>query len=324
MPPSTSAEVAAGFAVPVNGGVTAGLEADSTDIPLPRRQAGTSPQHLLVTLLGDYWNGRREHLPSAALVALVEEFDVGEVSARAALRRLARRGVLESSKVGRNTYYGLSASATRTIVQSSSRIVQLGAGEQSWDGVWTLATFSLPEEQRDLRHLLRSRLRWLGFAPLFDGVWVSPRASTDEVREFLDELEISSAAVLRAEQAVGTPLISAWDLGEIRHAYDAFLADTSPLRERLDGGDVGSAEALIARTRLMDVWRTFPALDPDLPEEVLPADWPRRRARAVFGELYDALGPLAEARVRQVLARFDATLAPLVAHHTTADLSAAR
>jgi len=287
------------------------------EVPLPRRQAGTSPQHLLVTLLGDYWNGRRDHLPSAALVALVEEFDVGEVSARAALRRLARRGVLESSKVGRNTYYGLSASATRTIVRSSSRILRLGTGAQSWDGVWTVATFSLPEEQRGVRHLLRSRLRWLGFAPLFDGVWVSPRAATDEVGEFLDELGISSAAVLRAEEVVGTPLISAWDLADIRRAYDAFLADTGPLRERLNGGEVGAAEALIARTRLMDVWRTFPALDPDLPEAVLPADWPRGRARAVFGELYDALGPLAEARVREVVARFDESLAPLAAHHTT-------
>jgi phenylacetic acid degradation operon negative regulatory protein len=245
---------------------------------------------------------------------------VGEVSARAALRRLARRGVLESSKVGRNTYYGLSASATRTIVQSSSRIVRLGAAEQAWDGVWTLATFSLPEEQRDLRHLLRSRLRWLGFAPLFDGVWVSPRASTEEVREFLDELAISTAAVLRAREAFGIPLISAWDLDEIRRAYEQFLTHTDPLLRRVGGGDVGSAEALIARTRLMDVWRTFPSLDPDLPEEVLPADWPRRQARAIFGELYDALGPIAEDRVRQVLANFDAKLAPLVAHHTTAEL----
>ncbi|TQS45453.1 PaaX family transcriptional regulator C-terminal domain-containing protein [Cryptosporangium phraense] len=292
-----------------------------SSVPLPRRQAGTSPQHLLVTLLGDYWNGRLEHLPSAALVALVSGFDVGEVSARAALRRLAHRGVLESSKVGRNTYYGLSASATRTIVASSSRIVALGAEDQPWGGTWTVATFSLPEAQRDLRHLLRSRLRWLGFAPLFDGVWVSPRAAADEVREFLDELRIGSAAVLRAEEAVGTPLISAWDLDEIRHAYESFLADTGPLRARLDGGDVGSAEALIARTRLMDVWRTFPALDPDLPEAVLPPDWPRRRARAVFGELYDELGPLAEARVRQVLARFDPGLAGLVRHHTTRELS---
>ncbi|MFI5953610.1 PaaX family transcriptional regulator C-terminal domain-containing protein [Cryptosporangium sp. NPDC051539] len=294
-------------------------DAPVNGVPLPRRQAGTSPQHLLVTLLGDYWNGRREHLPSAALVALVEQFDVGEVSARAALRRLARRGALESSKVGRNTYYGLSASATRTIVASSSRIVSLGIEDQPWGGVWTVATFSLPEEQRDLRHLLRSRLRWLGFAPLFDGVWVSPRASADEVRAFLDELRIGSAAVLRAQEAVGTPLISAWDLDEIRAAYEAFLADTGPLRSRLDGGDVGSAEALIARTRLMDVWRTFPALDPDLPEAVLPADWPRRQARAVFGELYDALGPLAEARVRQVLSRFDPALAALAKHHTTAE-----
>ncbi|GFJ95065.1 hypothetical protein [Phytohabitans rumicis] len=45
----------------------------STDaeVDLPRMQAGGSPQHLLLTLLGDYWYGQRAPLPSAALVALL-------------------------------------------------------------------------------------------------------------------------------------------------------------------------------------------------------------------------------------------------------------
>src|SRR5690242_729440 len=73
---------------------------------LPRAQAGGRPQHLLVTMLGDYWFERREHLPSAALVDLLAEFDISEAGARAALSRLARRGLLESSKRGRHTAYG--------------------------------------------------------------------------------------------------------------------------------------------------------------------------------------------------------------------------
>ncbi|HEY3240474.1 MAG TPA: hypothetical protein VGL92_12965, partial [Acidimicrobiia bacterium] len=55
-----------------------------------------SPRHLLLTLLGDYWFGRTEHLPSAALVRLLEEFGVSATAARTALSRLARRGLLES------------------------------------------------------------------------------------------------------------------------------------------------------------------------------------------------------------------------------------
>jgi phenylacetic acid degradation operon negative regulatory protein len=71
--------------------------AEFSDVALPRMQAGGSPQHLLLTLLGDYWYGQRAALPSAALVSLLGEFGITEVSARAALSRLARRGLLELS-----------------------------------------------------------------------------------------------------------------------------------------------------------------------------------------------------------------------------------
>lgn len=288
---------------------------------LPRPTTGSSPQHLAVTLLGDYWHGRREHLPSAALVRLLGEFGVTAVSARAALHRLTDRGVLESSRGGRRTYYALTDTATSTILGSSRRITRFGASTRPWDGQWTVALFSLPEPRRDLRHLLRSRLRWLGFAALFDGVWVSPHASPDAVLAALAELRIGSATVLRATDCGGCrPPQSAWDLDELRATYEEFIADATPLLGRARAGAVGPAEALVARTRLMDVWRRFPGLDPDLPAELLPPDWPRRRAHDAFAGLYDALGPVAEMRVKQVLAEFAPDLAALVSHHTTRSL----
>src|SRR5450755_3982409 len=93
---------------------------------LPRAQVGTTPQHLLMTLLGDYWLGRTEHLPSAALVDLLAEFEVSEPSTRAALNRLTKRGLLVSSKSGRNTYYGLSPRAVPLLRETLKRIVAFG------------------------------------------------------------------------------------------------------------------------------------------------------------------------------------------------------
>src|SRR6266498_3141732 len=75
---------------------------------LPRSQTGPNPQRLLLTLLGDYWFPRREPLPSRGLVALLAEFGSTAASSRAALSRLAQRGLLVSSKDGRHTFYGLS------------------------------------------------------------------------------------------------------------------------------------------------------------------------------------------------------------------------
>ena len=67
----------------------------------------------------------------------------------------------------------------------------------------------------------------------------------------------------------------------------------------------------------MDEWRAFPELDPDLPEELLPAAWPRGRARELFTTTYDLLGPLASHRVRQIIARYSPELAVHATHHSS-------
>ncbi|MFD5825281.1 PaaX family transcriptional regulator C-terminal domain-containing protein [Lentzea sp. NPDC060358] len=296
------------------------MTAASPDVPaLPRLQSGGSPQHLLLTLLGDYWYGQRAPLPSAALVALLGEFGITGISARATLSRLSRRGLLELSRVGRHTYYALSDRAARVLEDGLRQIVAFGASEEPWPGTWTVAVFSVPEDQRDLRHALRTRLSWLGFASLFDGVWVSPHDRVTEITSVLAELGIDSAAVLRAEVADGSPLggdpLNAWDLDALRARYDALIDEYSAVRARLAAGLVGTAEALVVRTALMDAWNRFPGLDPGLPSALLPQPWPRARARALFTELYDDLALLAEQRVKQVVGQYDEDVAALVRGH---------
>jgi phenylacetic acid degradation operon negative regulatory protein len=116
---------------------------------------------------------------------------------------------------------------------------------------------------------------------------------------------------------VGGHPIHAWDLGALHAEYERLLAAYEPVRQRWSSGQVGTAEALIARTALMDDWRTMPGLDPELPTELLPAPWPRARARALFIELYDGLAGLAEQRVVQVVAEYDGNLAALVRSHAS-------
>lgn len=279
------------------------------------------PRHLLVTLLGDYWWGRAEYLPSAALVALASEFGVTPAAARAALSRLRRRDLLASSKAGRHTYYGLTQRARLVLAEGRDRIMAFGTRSEPWDGRWTVAAFSVPEEQRALRHALRTRLRWLGFAPLYDGMWVSPHDGVDQALEALRDLKVERATVMLAaipagNRLAGTP-VTAWDLEHIRKMYEGFVEEYEPLLERVRRGGVSASEALIARTALMDIWRNFPNLDPELPDQLLPPGWPRRQARGIFAEVYDGLGPLAEVRVKQVVSRHAPELTGSVHHLTT-------
>ncbi len=274
---------------------------------LPRSQAGSSPQHLLVSLLGEYWFGRDVHVPSAALVDLASDFDVSPTSARAALSRLARRELVESSKEGRKTFYGLTEHAAQAMQSELQRVLSLGTVDHSWDGSWNVVMFSLPEDRRDVRHLLRSTLRFCGFAPLFDGVWVSPDSDPTAALKGLEELGIENSTILKSSvthaSGIGDPL-AAWDLDGVATSYRSFIADFSSLRDRVATGAISPTEALVRRGAVLDAWSSFPDLDPDLPSSMLPADWPRQEARQVFVELYDSLGPLAALRVTQVLRRY--------------------
>lgn len=72
-------------------------EDTSGPVRLPRRQAGSSPQGLAVTLLADYTLSSRAWLPSAGILALLAEAGVTPAGARTAISRLARRGVLEAT-----------------------------------------------------------------------------------------------------------------------------------------------------------------------------------------------------------------------------------
>lgn len=274
------------------------------------------PPRLLLTLLGDYWRQRAEPLPSAAIVALLAEFGVSDAAARAALSRLARNGLLVTSRSGRRTFARLSAHAAGLLDDGACRIRSFGTAPAPWDGMWSLVAFSIPEPRRPARDELRKALRRLGFAPLYDGLWVSPRDRAADVLARLRELGITSATAFRATALpAGDPATAcsipaqAWNLAGLRDRYDEFTQVAGSLRERATAGQLSAADALVARTRVTHEWRAFPGLDPDLPDELLPPRWPRAAARELFIACRRLLGPPATCRVRQVIARYSPGLA---------------
>ncbi|WP_103341960.1 PaaX family transcriptional regulator [Amycolatopsis sp. CA-126428] len=290
--------------------------------PLPRDRQGAEPQLLLTSLLGDFWYWRDEHIPSAALVQLLGEFDISPASARAAIRRLAARGLLTVSRSGRTTAYGIPARTSEVIIERTHRMLTFGTTAPDWDGQWTVVTFSVPEQERGLRTALRSRLRVLRFAALYDGVWISPHDLAGPALAALRELELGSATVFRATEVPGpAAAAAAFDLDPLAREYEQFVERYEDVLTGLAAGRISPAQALRTRTELRVDWRRFPENDPDLPAELLPAGWARDRAQKIFLQIYDRLGPLAELRFRQVLAETDPALAELAAHHDSAKVA---
>jgi phenylacetic acid degradation operon negative regulatory protein len=288
---------------------------------MPRPQAGPAPQHLLITLLGDFWLGPSQPLPSTTIARLMAEFGFGESASRTAISRLARRGALEMSRRGRRTAYGLTPEVIRSIMSGGHEIAAFTVGSFEWDGMWTIASFEVPSQRREIRHMLRARMQFLGFAPLLTGVWVSLRCDPATVLTEFEEYRLTRAMVVRTGLVEGpmSPL-RAWRLDDLRAAYDGFIRQFLPVAERARSRRLSERKALIARASLMDEWRRFPGSDPGFPDDLLPDDWPRTNARDLFVELYDSLAPVASDRVRHLVAADDAELADLVVVRTVAEL----
>ena len=285
------------------------------ELDMPRFQVGFPPQHLLLTLLGDYWSGRCEALPSAALVDLLAEFDVNPSGARAALSRLSIRGLLVGTKDGRNTFYRVADGFRHLLPYGPIHTRAFAKPKPDWDGTWTMVAFTVPEDQRRLRPMLRGRLQSSGFAPLYDGLWASPHAPDKELEIALEIAPPQSCTVFRATELplrTRLPIASAWNLGELGESYSEFIRTFRPVLRRLEGGRIGPTEALVNRTRATYRWFVFAVTDPDLPEALLPSRWPRAAAHDLFLALVDGLASPAVDRVREIVSGYDPELGKLV------------
>jgi phenylacetic acid degradation operon negative regulatory protein len=273
-------------------------------------------------LFGDYWLESSQGFPSAALVTLLGDFGVNDAAARAALSRMVKRGLLSSSKSGRTTSYRTSRRTQQILTDASRRIIDFGAATDTWSGVWSVVAFSIPENSRSLRVAARNRLGWLGFAPLYDEVWICPHDRHEDAVRELAALGVEATALQASVAESASPTKApqnAWNLDDLAQQYHAVIDQTTQARELLTHADASPASALVQRTRLLEAWLDLSSGDPNLPAALLPANWPREHARDLFLETHEALGDLATAHVRSVVARSDPDLAALVERRSVAD-----
>ncbi|GAA2997706.1 PaaX family transcriptional regulator C-terminal domain-containing protein [Streptosporangium longisporum] len=304
------------------------VHVSSDDVGVPRAQAGPNPQHLLTTLLGEYLDSSDADLPSMAVVAMLGEFGISESSARAALSRLTRRGLIAVRGTGRPPVYHLTPRAIARHRSRMDHFLGFGARPPRWTGDWVTVSFSIPQSGQAPRHTVRKALGALGFARLYDSVWIRPGSDsgpvTQALHDILDDVDGSRWSVMHArfdQEAGPHGPAAAYDLAGLASAYEAFIARYAELRVAVRDGEVDATRALVARTSVMDSWRRFPDIDPDLPAHLLPAPWPRQAARDLMLEIHSALGSLAEARLVQVATPYWPDAASWITHFRASENS---
>lgn len=264
------------------------------------------PGYLILDVCGAFVRDLGGWFPVAKLIVLMAELQVDEQATRSAVSRITKRGLLVPEHRDGQRGYVLSDAARTTLEQADRHIFGRVERAALADG-WVVATFSVPEDERDKRHVLRSRLAWLGFGLLANGVWIAPARLLPELQESMTRLELSSYVTVFCGEHRGFEeprglVERCWDLDELRELYVDFLDYCTPLRRRWARRRPGGVEAFVDYTLLLNQWRTFPYLDPGLPAELLPRGWEGQRAADAFFALRDRLSAAALAHVADVMA----------------------
>ncbi|MET9138472.1 PaaX family transcriptional regulator C-terminal domain-containing protein [Streptomyces parvulus] len=202
-------------------------------------------------------------LPVRELVRLVEGFDVGASTARAALSRMAAAGDLARTESG----YRLSE---RLLERQRRQDEAVHPHTRAWDGDWETLVITATGRGPAERAELRTRLTALRLAELREGVWLRPANLRRPLPEELDGV---------AERLVTRPMRPAPELAACLWPLDAW---SRTARDLLTRG--------AAARRPADRLTAFAAVvrhllaDPVLPAELLPPDWPGADLREAYTE----------------------------------------
>jgi phenylacetic acid degradation operon negative regulatory protein len=268
--------------------------------------AAPPPKSLILDLYGAYGRQVGGWLAVADLVRLMADLGQERQAARSAISRMKKGSLLAAETRSGVAGYALTDEATEILHQGDQRIFHSNEPADLADG-WTIVIFSVPEEDRDRRYQLRSRLVWLGFGQVAPGVWIAPTRTFKEVTRLLSRSGVSQYVTIfkgdyRGFKSLKSLVASTWDLRALEQIYEDFIDEHQPLlRAWSNRSSKTDADAFVDYMTTLSVWRRLPYLDPGLPPEILPARWAGRRARELFAAIHQKLERRGYAHVLSVL-----------------------
>lgn len=251
---------------------------------------------VLTTIFGDALLPRNQAISVQQLARLVSDLGINERLVRTSLLRMSREHLVIAERVGRRSFYRVHPNATATFGNADRRIY--ARANTVWDGQWTLAILDEhPSEQT--RERLGRELQWLGMVSPAPGTYVSAVVGPEVVREVTRSVGGELAVLARTEVEPGTldtesrrsMLIDPH--GELRRLHTRHLDVFQSIAERAHA--LEPSEAFAVRTLLITSWRRIALRAPELPTELLPAEWLEGAAFDLTRSVYDGVRAKSEA-----------------------------
>lgn len=269
---------------------------------------------LITTVFGDAIAPRGGSVWLGSLIEVMSNFGVSERLVRTSVFRLVQEGWLQSTQVGRRSYYSLSDEGRDRFERATHKIY--GEPMTDWDGQWCMVM--LADLAAERREVVRKELGWLGFGALAAGVLAHPAPEMSEVDALMqrldvaDELIIMSGLTIRNGNGMRRRAQSSWNLADIDERYESFVKRFRPLMAAYSkNSEVEPQAAFVVRTLLIQEYRKVLLRDPQLPAELLPAHWHGNAAYQLCRNLYQAVYKQADRYLTATMETADGPLPPL-------------
>jgi len=241
-----------------------------------REMIGDRPLSARSVLATALLGADQPHLTVSELVGVASLFGISDGATRTCLWRMASNGELTSD----DGTYALAGSLLerRQRVDDAARIDDTAAAP--WDGTWELAVISAERRSVADRLALRKAATALHLAELREGIWFRPdnleRGRLPSLRAVLDRQCVhfhGAATDIPAETVRALFGLDDW-------AVDARRL-TLAMRDELDVEAVGTDDFTYQFALSIAVVRHL-QLDPLLPAELIPRQWPGHDLRSTY------------------------------------------
>ncbi|HEY9418253.1 MAG TPA: PaaX family transcriptional regulator C-terminal domain-containing protein [Pseudonocardia sp.] len=260
-----------------------------------------SARSLLLTILSELVLPDNNATWTSSLLYVLTGLGLEEQTARQAIARASDAGLIASERHGRTVRWTVTEAGRTQIESITRRAASLITPPERWDGNCLIVVVTVPQRLRAVRKRLYSSLYWQGFGNPAPGLWASPHVDrVEELRTLIDDLGLRDSTVTFIGNTLGVGLTEAeivaraWDLDNIAGRYEK-LIETYTGIEPEPGDDL-----LFTHLSLINEYREFPAMDPQLPENLLP-DWVGHRATDLFINRNNEWAPAAHQRWRQIV-----------------------
>jgi len=265
-----------------------------------RRELDTDPPRassLIVTVWGDAIAPVRDDAWLSTLFRFLAPFGVNERAVRTGIYRLSRSGWFEAVAVGRRSRYRLTAPGKKGFEQAFHRVYD--PPFVRWNGRWEGVIVGMDAIGPAARKRVRDELSWAGFARFGGAVFLRPARRDGSIERIAASTHLGEAMTVfeahdRVERGIATlrsRTMEAWSLASLAADYQRFIAHFGGVADGASGLEPDAEQAFVLRVLLMHAYRRVRLRDPQLPRDVLPADWPAARAYGLARKLHRITRP---------------------------------